>query len=69
MNFKNEIQYLVAGKVPATNSNILRSCPILDGHKVLKINGSLKHSQLSENQKHPILLPSKQHMTKIIIKT
>lgn len=68
MSFSKEIQCLEIGKSLPTNSNLISLCPFLDGNNVLRVGGRLKNAQLSENEKHPILLPSRHHLTKIIIR-
>lgn len=68
MNINKEIQCLEAGKELLTNSNIICLCPFSDVDKILRIEGTLKKIQLSENQKHPIILSPKNNVTKIIIK-
>lgn len=68
VNFNKEIQCLEVGKELPKNSNLICLRPFLDEHKILRVGGRLKNAQLTENEKHPILLPPNHHVTKIIIK-
>lgn len=68
VNFNEQIQCLEAGKELPTNSNIICLCPFSDVDKILRVEGALKNTQLSENQKHPIILSSKNNVSKIKIK-
>ncbi|XP_014214634.1 uncharacterized protein LOC106643863 [Copidosoma floridanum] len=42
--------------------------PFIDNDGLLRVGGRLKNSQLTYNQKHPVLLPSKHHVTDLIIR-
>lgn len=42
--------------------------PFLDAHDLLRVRGRLQNSNLSFNQKHPIILPKHHHLTDLIIK-
>lgn len=41
--------------------------PYLDSSGILRVGGRLKHAMLSEEFKHPILLPASHYFTKLII--
>lgn len=41
--------------------------PFIDSEGILRVGGRLKNSELSFNEKHPIILPSKHHFTKLVI--
>lgn len=65
--FKQEV------KILKSDIKIPRSCrlvtlnPYLDDEGILRVGGRLKHSVLSEEVKHPILLPASHHFTMLII--
>lgn len=42
-------------------------CPFFDQYGVIRVGGRLKRSELTFNQKHPILLPSRHYITDLII--
>lgn len=49
-------------------SRILSLSPFLDGDGILRVGGRLRHAELSFNQKHPVLLPSGDHVSELIIR-
>lgn len=50
--------------VPAT---IAQLAPFLDHVGIIRVGGRLKHAQLDNGARHPILLPQKCHLTELII--
>ncbi|XP_022835967.1 uncharacterized protein LOC111363382 [Spodoptera litura] len=65
--FENEILSLDKGGKLPTKSNILKLNPFLDSNGVLRVGGRLKHSNLPEESKHPILIPGEGRLTQLII--
>ena len=47
-------------------NNMRRLAPFVDGD-ILRVGGRLHHSNIEHNTKHPILLPSHHHLTKLIV--
>ena len=41
--------------------------PYLDADGILQVGGRLRRANMSENVKHPIILPRKSHITELII--
>ena len=53
---------------PLTNrSKPLRLTPFLDSQGLLRVGGRLKHAALPSWEKHPIILPRKDHFTELLI--
>ncbi|XP_072384596.1 uncharacterized protein [Diabrotica undecimpunctata] len=63
--FAQEIHVLRSGKSLPSKSNLLSLCPFLDSG-LLRVGGRLKNSAFDEDKKHPIVLPSSHHVTKLI---
>ena len=57
LEFGNEVQALSNNKLIDRKSKILKFNPYLDANKILRIGGRLQNSMLSEQRKHPIILP------------
>ena len=55
-------------KTAKLRSSINKLDPFIDGHGVLRVGGRLKHADLSDKVKHPVILPKGSHMTSLIIK-
>ncbi|XP_073943810.1 uncharacterized protein isoform X2 [Choristoneura fumiferana] len=55
-------------KLPAKN-RLLNLTPFLDSNDIIRVGGRLDNSPYSYDQKHPALLCSKHHLTKIIFET
>lgn len=64
--FKQEIKILKSDKIPGS-CRLVTLNPNLDEEGILRVGDRLKHSVLSEEVKHPILLPASHHFTMLII--
>src|SRR5436190_1145938 len=67
--FANELILLKQGRVLPTKSSLLPFTPFLDSDGLIRVGGRIKHSTLSTNSKHPILLTSHPLTMKIIYYT
>ncbi|KAH3817028.1 hypothetical protein DPMN_118554 [Dreissena polymorpha] len=67
-NFRVEIEALCS-KNPLSKGNPLLSLdPFLDDVGLLRVGGRLSQSNLSVEEKHPIILPRNHHVTKLLIR-
>nr|XP_054774509.1 uncharacterized protein LOC129282657 [Lytechinus pictus] len=77
--FSKEIQVLKELKADSPTSrqhrrHIKRTCrfqrldPFLDKEGIMRVGGRLKEAEMSFEGKHPILLPKKSHLTKLIVR-
>ncbi|KAJ0177755.1 hypothetical protein K1T71_006628 [Dendrolimus kikuchii] len=65
--FPNEFNILISGKSLHIKNRLASLSPFMDNnHSVIRVGGRLKNSYYSYDIKHPILLCSKHHLTKII---
>ena len=55
-------------KTSRTHNSILPLGPFIDKDSILRVGGRLKNASLSNQVKHPIILPKGSHVTKLIIK-
>ncbi|XP_070169680.1 uncharacterized protein [Polyergus mexicanus] len=67
-NFENELRNLNGNRILDKKSNMLTLNPYVDEIGILRVGGRLKHAELEFDQKHPILLPSNNHITELIIR-
>lgn len=67
-HFSQEIDALKQEKPIPRNSTLLKLTPFLDGHGLLRVRGRLEHAILTEDAKHPIILPPTHRLTQLIIK-
>ena len=66
--FPEELKNLIVGNHIPKNSRIIKLSPYLDSNtQVLRVGGRLKNSSMSENQKHPMILPANSCITNLII--
>ncbi|XP_072400534.1 uncharacterized protein [Diabrotica undecimpunctata] len=63
--FAQEIHVLRSGKSLPSKSNLLSLCPFLDSG-LLRVGGRQKNASFDKDKKHPIVLPSSHHVTKLI---
>ncbi|XP_049878083.1 uncharacterized protein LOC126375230 isoform X1 [Pectinophora gossypiella] len=66
-SFSSEIETLSNGKCLKAKSHILQLSPFIDDSGVLRVGGRLKNAALNYEKKHPALLDSKHHLTKILM--
>ena len=64
--FAAEIKAIEAGKQLVGNITVLS--PFVDGDGILRVGGRLRHSDLSWERKHPMLLPYSHHVTTLVIR-
>lgn len=62
---KDLVQELQEGK-PIRSKVFIRLCPFLDSHGVVRVGGRLRRSNLSNDMKHPILIPIESHIALLI---
>ena len=66
-----EIQSVAFGEVKnhvlRKDSNIVKLSPILDKNELLRVGGRLPLSTLPYEEKHPIILPGKTHMSTLLV--
>ncbi|GFY75037.1 integrase catalytic domain-containing protein [Trichonephila inaurata madagascariensis] len=65
--FNFEIKCLKNKQPIPRNSKILSLNVFIDDNEILRVDGRLKFSELTESQKHQILLPKSHHLTQLII--
>lgn len=55
-------------KTAKLRSSINKLDPFIDEYGVLRVGGRLKHADLSDKVRHPVILPKGSHATSLIIK-
>ncbi|XP_063911968.1 uncharacterized protein LOC135128820 [Zophobas morio] len=65
--FAKELNELKTNGVVNTTSAILSLSPFIDNDGIIRVGGRLRHSNFTFAVKHPILLPSNHHFTKLVI--
>ncbi|XP_067216970.1 uncharacterized protein [Linepithema humile] len=66
-SFKREIDDISKFGVVNRKSSVLKLNPYLDANGILRVGGRLKHSKLSYDAKHPILIPGRHSFTRLIV--
>ena len=66
-SFGDEIKALQQGKLISKNSSLLKLDPFLGEDGLLRVKGRLQESDLTYDEKHPILLP-KGHLSKLLVR-
>lgn len=67
-DFAEEIQTLQRSHALPRQSKLLSLNPFLDDEGILRVGGRLSQSNFSFDVKHPILLSSKHHLTKLLFR-
>ena len=66
--FKDETVALQSDKPLSVRSKVLSLNPFIDANKLLRVGGRLRNSSFPEYKVHPILLPAKHYITKLIFR-
>ena len=65
--FTIEFETLVNRKELSSKSNISQLCPSLDEQGIMRERGILSEADFEFDTKHPILLPSKHHVIRLMM--
>lgn len=65
--FNMELVSLIQCQTVRTNSQLAGLNPFIDENRLLRVGCRLKHSELTYDIKHPIILPKNQSFTAMII--
>jgi len=64
--FKDVVRAMTKG-ASVGNRRLAKLTPFLDEHGALRVGGRMKHALLAYDERHPIILPSKSHLTSLLI--
>ncbi|KAK6172333.1 hypothetical protein SNE40_016014 [Patella caerulea] len=73
-HFQTELTYLgntqqdMNRSAVKKSSQLFRLNPFIDNKGLLRVGGRIKHAMLSFNEKHPIILPKRGHLTTLVIR-
>ncbi|XP_072384716.1 uncharacterized protein [Diabrotica undecimpunctata] len=65
--YAEEIKTLKSGKPLNGRSKLLNLLPYVDNHSILRVTGRLQNSDLTHDEKHPLIIPHKSKLSKLII--
>lgn len=65
--FAAEINILQQGKTLFSKSKLISLNPVLDKNNILRVGGRINASQINQNRKHPVIIPSNSHFTTLLI--
>ncbi|XP_057337763.1 uncharacterized protein LOC130675883 [Microplitis mediator] len=66
-HFQEDLKQLSKAEQVKKNSRLGALDPFIDDKGIIRVGGRLKHSLLSYAEKHPIVLPTQSHITRLII--
>jgi hypothetical protein len=65
--FEEDIRNLKTKKTINKSSKLKSLQPYLDEHEILRVGGRLRHANLSDDEKHPIILDHDSYLTSLIV--
>lgn len=65
--FKQEIKDLKAENTVAKKSPLHTLNPFFDENGIIRVGGRLHHAQTTHDKRHPIILPPRAHLTKLLV--
>lgn len=66
-HYASEYQSLESNQPVSSKSRLLTLNPFLDENKLLRVNGRLANSDISYNERHPLILPETSRLCKLFI--
>ncbi|XP_039764230.1 uncharacterized protein LOC120636738 [Pararge aegeria] len=66
--YGKEIEHLKRDGRVKIRSSLITYAPYLDEKGLIRVGGRLQNSSVAETSKHPIIIPSHQHITKLLIR-
>ncbi|XP_045537342.1 uncharacterized protein LOC106718523 [Papilio machaon] len=66
-HFSDDIRNIMIYEYVKPTSHLKTLNPFLDKERVIRVGGRLRHANLSEDSKHPIILDSKSKLTALIV--
>ncbi|XP_073763460.1 uncharacterized protein [Danio rerio] len=66
--FADEIRGMEKDNPMHKQSPFYKLSPFMDSNKLLRVGGRLTRAQLTTNEKHPVIIPSKHHVSQLIIR-
>ena len=67
-SFAEDYSALSKEGVVKNSSSLRRLLPFIGSDGLIRVSGRLQNSSLSESEKHPIILPPKNHVTRLLIR-
>lgn len=67
-DFSTELKSLNTGKPIPKNSSLASLNPFLHSVDTMRVGGRLEFNPISFDQQHPVILPSKHHITTLIVR-
>lgn len=65
--FDDEIKLVTSQGIVPKRSKLRNLCPILDKNGILRVGGRIQKCQVDYDVRHPIILPAKSHLSKLLI--
>lgn len=65
--FRPELEAISKDGTVSGRSQLRRLSPFLDDKGILRVGGRIKHAVLTNDQRHPIILPVQSHFTYLVI--
>ncbi|XP_029163786.1 uncharacterized protein LOC114935214 [Nylanderia fulva] len=59
--------FLAAGRSVAPSSTLAKLTPFLDDHGVLRVGGRLKNALLTQDERHPMIIPTSSWLTRLLM--
>ena len=67
LNFKEEINTILAGRDLPMKNKLSPLCPVIDADGCLRVGGRIQNAAINYDAKHPFILPKNHHVTGILI--
>ncbi len=67
-HYKDELKCLRKGEEISPRSSLKKLAPFVDGEGLIRVGGSLQSAELSEQEKHPLIIPARQHVATLLVR-
>ncbi len=67
-HYKDELKCLSKGEEISQQSSLKKLAPFVDGEGLIRVGGRLQSAELSEQEKHPLIIPARQHVATLLVR-
>ncbi|XP_026147341.1 uncharacterized protein LOC113121247 [Carassius auratus] len=67
-HYKDEFKSLEKGEEISQQSALKRLSPFVDTEGLIRVGGRLQSAELSEQEKHPLIIPASQHVATLLVR-
>lgn len=65
-HYRSELSAITRGLSLPKSSSLIKLTPFIDSQSILRVGGRIRHALLAYDERHPVILPSQSHFTRLV---